>query len=289
MQISLSRGYFTGSHFTFDSQLSVACTQVSNISNWDCEHFIPLLFFVIANAGEFVCCLGRCFPRPVEWLSITMHRFVKSFITYIFVMKLTDVMIVICCHMLSYVVVFLFVSFFPGGFLSVFTVSMLTVMPWPCATPRPTCGDDRSPRGRIPSCLAGPGEPGRASSSWARCRFHTEKFTNFTGRARDFSRLGATGLLFQHVPTGSSTFPLDPRWSPCTCSRARSMVWSWWHRGHPQRCPVKFPVWPGIFDYSDLFGLFYLFFYKSLCQKSFTIFASCGLLALKSTRLESLR
>ena len=28
-----------------------------------------------------------------------------------------------------------------------------------CAASRPTCGDDRSPRGRIPSCLAG-GEPG---------------------------------------------------------------------------------------------------------------------------------
>ena len=29
---------------------------------------------------------------------------------------------------------------------------------------RPTCGDDGSPCGRIPACLAGAGEPGRTSA-----------------------------------------------------------------------------------------------------------------------------
>ena len=288
MQISLSRGYFTGSHFTFDTAVS---------SLYSSFKYFKLRLWALHPSLVFrYCQCRRVCLLPWTLLSkacgMTFHHYASLCQIFHHLHLCNEIDRCHDCHMLSYVVICCHVSFcffFPGGFLSVFTVSMLTVMPWPCAAPRPTCGDDRSPRGRIPSCLAGPGEPGRASSSWARCRFHTEKFTNFTGRARDFSRLGATGLLFQHVPTGSSTFPLDPRWSPCTCSRARSMVWSWWHRGHPQRCPVKFPVWPGIFDYSDLFGLFYLFFYKSLCQKSFTIFASCGLLALKSTRLESLR
>lgn len=261
MQISLSRGYFTGSHFTFDSQLSVACTQVSNISNWDCEHFSPLLFFFIANAGEFVCCLGRCFPRPVEWLSITMHRFVKSFITYIFICNEIDRchdchMIVICCH----------VSFFPGGFLSVFTVDgcWRSVMPWFLVLRRGQHVAMIDPRVggflRVLQARANPGEPGRTSSSRARCRFHTEKFTNFTGRARDFSRLGATGLLFQLDLPPSPLIPVDPRWSPLiplhvlTCQEhGMELVAPRSSSEVPGKVPsVTWNLW--------LFGLFYLFF-----------------------------
>ena len=116
-----------------------------------------------------------------------------------------------------------------------------------CAAPRPTCGDDRSPRGRIPSCLA-------------RCRFHTEKFTNFTGRARDFSRLGATGLLFQLDLPPSPLIPVDPRWSPLiplhvlTCQEhGMELVAPRSSSEVPGKVPsVTWNLW--------LFGLFYLLF-----------------------------
>lgn len=165
MQISLSRGYFTGSHFTFDSQLSVACTQVSNISNWDCEHKKALSCFSLLPMQESLSAaldvafqgLWNDFPS----LCIALSNL--SSLTSLFAMKLTDVMIVICvymCHMLS-------CFFFSRRFFICFHGwRMLTVCDAlvSCAASRPTCGDDRSPRGRIPSCLAG-GEPGRTRAN----------------------------------------------------------------------------------------------------------------------------
>ena len=83
-----------------------------------------------------------------------------------------------------------------------------------CAAPRPTCGDDRSPRGRIPSCLAGPGEPGRT-------RANLIEPSSVSVSHRKIHKLHRQSSWFQQVrsnwtlvPTGSSTFPLDPRWSP---------------------------------------------------------------------------